>query len=57
MAPQPSSTAKGHGILYFSSKTQLGFNIAQSTNFPMQHDGKPHEHEIMPIASWQNDWV
>jgi len=47
-----SSTASGNGVVYFSSKTQPGFNIAQTASFPMQHDGQPHDYEVkLPVET------
>jgi arylsulfatase A-like enzyme len=49
-----SSTAKskGKGVFYFSSQAQPGFNLAQSSSFPLPPDGQPHDYEVkLPVET------
>jgi arylsulfatase A-like enzyme len=47
-----TAKAKGKGVVYFSSKAQPGFNLAQTSSFSMQPDGKPHDYEVkLPVES------
>jgi hypothetical protein len=45
-----SSTGSGGGVLYYAESRGQPFHRDRTVNFPMTHDGQPHNHRLtLPV--------
>jgi len=42
-----SSIGKGRGVVYFGTPTNPHYHLDRSVSFDLQHDGQPHDYEVV----------